>query len=87
MIFDVMVREGYNAANKQRINVHRVHDSRLGEFIRKVQDAQHYVYSVIPLFRNRFQKNYNDMPPDVTPDLCNKIGEEGNFPVVDKNTI
>lgn len=64
MIFDVMVREGYNAAQKQRINVHRVHDSRLGEFIRKVQDAQQYVYSVIPLFRNRFPKQYNATDED-----------------------
>jgi hypothetical protein len=53
MIFDVIIKVGTNAAGKDVINVYRVHDKSLGAYLRNVQDAGHYIVSVIPLFRKR----------------------------------
>lgn len=53
MIFDVMVREGHNADGKPIYNVKRVHDSELSAMVRKMQDEEIYVHSIIPLFRQK----------------------------------
>lgn len=53
MIFDVMVREGFNAVGKQIISVLRIRDISLNVYLRKVQDEKKYIIAVIPLFRKR----------------------------------
>lgn len=53
MIFDVMVRQGFNAVGKQIISVSRIRDSSLNMYLRKVQDEKKYILAVIPLFRKK----------------------------------
>lgn len=56
MVFDVMVREGYTDSGKMIINTYRVHDSGLSQYLRNVQDAGSYIFSVIPLFRSKIDE-------------------------------
>lgn len=51
MIFDVMVRSGWNENGKPVISVYRYHDSKLGECLRNIQEAGQYIITVIPLFK------------------------------------
>lgn len=51
MIFNVMVVVGKNADDKQIVNMVRVYDSKLSEYLRSIQNAGHYIIAVIPLFR------------------------------------
>lgn len=53
MIFDVIIREGFNDKGKQIINVFRIHDTSLSAYLRSVQDKGGYIISVIPLFRKK----------------------------------
>lgn len=59
MIFDVMVREGFNEKGKMVINVYRYHDTILSKCIRNIQESGAYVYAVIPLFRNKYTQEKN----------------------------
>jgi hypothetical protein len=49
MIFDVMIREGYNDKGKQIISISRIRDISLNLYLRKVQDEKKYIISVTPL--------------------------------------
>lgn len=56
MIFDVMVREGFNHRNKQMVNTYRYHDSQLNNSLRKMQELGCFIIGVIPLFRSKEDK-------------------------------
>lgn len=55
MIFDVMVRQGFNQSQKQIVSVSRIRDISLNLYLRKVQEEGKYIISVIPLFRKKEQ--------------------------------
>lgn len=61
MIFDVIVRQGYNDKGKQVINVSRIHDAGLNTYLRIVQDKGGYIISVIPLFRVKRQEKKEEI--------------------------
>lgn len=58
MVFDVMIREGYNDDGKVIIKVDRVHQMMLSSYLRREQDEGKYVFAVIPLFKKKtFEDN------------------------------
>lgn len=59
MIFDVIIREGFNEENKPVLMTRRVHDSTLSNFVRDVQDSGKYVFGIIPLFKSKIVHNGN----------------------------
>jgi hypothetical protein len=65
MMFDVGVRLGYNASGKAMNRYYRVHDTLLSVSIRKAQDAGQYVFSIIPLFRKKEDKEWPIHKPDL----------------------
>ena len=63
MIFDVIVRQGYNESGKQIITISRIHTISLDLYLRKVQNEGKYIISVrllIPLFKKREQSRINE---------------------------
>lgn len=67
MIFDVMVRTGMNENGKQVVNVFRVHDRILSQYLRQAQDSGKYIISVIPLFKAKKEEVYGGKDP-IDPD-------------------
>lgn len=57
MMFDVMIRDGFNDRGKAIVSIHRVRDNNLAYFLREQQDLGKYVLSVIPLFKNNKKSN------------------------------
>ena len=56
MMYDVMVREGYNEKGKQIVNVYRYHDTILNMCLRNIQNAGAYIYAVTALHMTPEQK-------------------------------
>jgi hypothetical protein len=66
MMMEVMVREGYNAAGKQKVFPYRVHENELPAFLRKVQDEGGYIITVRKLVVMRaVYPAYDDVRYDV----------------------
>ena len=64
MIWDVMVRQGFNDKGKQIVYIYRVHKTNLNAYLRLVQDKGGYIISVnelIPLFRKKEQVGNNSV--------------------------
>lgn len=50
MVFDVILKEGVNAAGRPVYFIYRVHSSVLGAYVRNAQDNGKYIHSIIPLY-------------------------------------
>jgi len=58
MIFDVLLREGFNESNKQKINNYRVPEKELSAFLRKAQLDGNYIVGINRLVPIQFRQLY-----------------------------
>jgi len=72
MIFDVIVREGFNEKQKEMYKIYRVHISLLSRFVREKQDDRKYIYSIrllVPLHWNKKREEMQQAVNEVVNEL------------------